>query len=75
MYKRQFKKVKVKKNYLFYIALTHKKTGDNNQASENLREAHALTGMDNDSFIGTQPFMDKDILSALKNELSEIQTN
>ena len=70
-----FKKVKVKKNYLFYIALTHKKSGDNNQASDNLREAHALTGMDNDSFIGTQPFMDQDILSTLKNELSEIQTN
>ena len=70
-----FKKVKVKKNYLFYIALTHKKSGNNDQASDNLREAHALTGMDNDSFIGTQPFMDQDILSTLKNELSEIQTN
>ena len=70
-----FKKVKVKKNYLFYIALTHKKSGNNDQASDNLREAHALTGMDNDSFIGTQPFMDQDILSTLKNELSEIQIN
>ena len=69
-----FKKVKVKKNYLFYMALTYKKIGDNDQASEILREAHALTGMDNDSFIGTQPFKDQDILSTLKNELSEIQT-
>ena len=69
-----FKKVKVKKNYLFYMALTYKKIGDNDQASEILREAHALTGMDNDSFIGAQPFKDQDILSTLKNELSEIQT-
>ena len=69
-----FKKVKVKKNYLFYMALTYRKIGDNDQASEILREAHALTGMDNDSFIGTQPFKDQDILSTLKNELSEIQT-
>ena len=69
-----FKKVKVKKNYLFYMALTYKKIGDNDQASEILREAHALTGMDNDSFIGTQPFKDQDILSTLKNQLSEIQT-
>jgi TolB-like protein/class 3 adenylate cyclase/Tfp pilus assembly protein PilF len=69
-----FKKVKVKKNYLFYMALTYKKIGDNDQASEILREAHALTGMDNDSFIGTQPFKDQDILSTLKNELSKIQT-
>ena len=69
-----FKKVKVKKNYLFYMALTYKKVGDTDQASEILREAHALTGMDNDSFIGTQPFKDQDILSTLKNELSKIQT-
>ncbi len=70
-----FKKVKVKKNYLFYIALSYKKKGDMDLAFENLSEAYALTGMDNDSFIGSQPFKNQDALSSLKNELSEIQTN
>ena len=67
-----FKKVKVKKNYLFYIALSHKKKGDMDLASENLREAYALTGMDNDSFIGSQPFKNEEFISFLKNELGSI---
>tara|TARA_X000000368_G_scaffold396854_1_gene365457 strand:- start:270 stop:1958 length:1689 start_codon:yes stop_codon:yes gene_type:complete len=69
-----FKKVKVKKNYLFYIALSHKKKGDMDLASENLREAYALTGMDNDSFIGSQPFKNEEFISFLKNELGSIPT-
>lgn len=67
-----FKKVKVKKNYLFYIALAHKKSGDNDKASENLKEAYALTGMDNDSFVGSQPFKDKEFILKLKSELGSI---
>ena len=63
---------KVKKNYLFYIALSHKKKGDEVLASEKLKEAHAMTGMNNDSFIGSQPFKDKEILSNLKSELDSI---
>ena len=67
-----FKKVKVKKNYLFYISLAHKKSGDNDKASENLKEAYALTGMDNDSFVGSQPFKDKEFILKLKSELGNI---
>ena len=67
-----FKKVKVKKNYLFYIALAHKKSGDNDKASENLKEAYALTGMDNDSFVGSQPFKDQEFILKLKSELGSI---
>ncbi|MBJ12247.1 MAG: adenylate/guanylate cyclase domain-containing protein [Candidatus Marinimicrobia bacterium] len=67
-----FKKVKVKKNYLFYIALTYKKMGDENQASEKLKEAHAITGMSTDSFIDSQPFNDKQIVSKLKSEFESI---
>ena len=67
-----FKKVKVKKNYLFYIALAHKKSGDSDKASENLKEAYALTGMNNDSFIGSQPFKDQEFTSKLKSELDNI---
>ena len=67
-----FKKVKVKKNYLFYIALSYKKSGDSDKASENLKEAYALTGMNNDSFIGSQPFKDQEFTSKLKSELGNI---
>ena len=67
-----FKKVKVKKNFLFYIALANKKSGNNDRASENLKEAYALTGMDNDSFVGSQPFKDQEFTSKLKSELSNI---
>ena len=67
-----FKKVKVKKNYLFYIALAYKKSGDNDKASENLKEAYALTGMDNDSFVGSQPFKDQEFILKLKSELGKI---
>ena len=67
-----FKKVKVKKNFLFYIALANKKSGNNDKASENLKEAYALTGMDNDSFVGSQPFKDQEFTSKLKSELSDI---
>ena len=67
-----FKKVKVKKNFLFYIALANKKSGNNDRASENLKEAYALTGMDNDSFVGSQPFKDQEFTSKLKGELNNI---
>ena len=67
-----FKKVKVKKNFLFYIALANEKSGNNEMASENLKEAYALTGMDNDSFVGSQPFKDQELTSKLKSELSNI---
>ena len=67
-----FKKVKVKKNFLFYIALANEKSGNNDKASENLKEAYALTGMDNDSFIGSQPFKDQELTSKLKIGLSNI---
>ena len=67
-----FKKVKVKKNFLFYIALANEKSGNNDKASENLKEAYALTGMDNDSFVGSQPFKDQEFISKLKIGLSNI---
>ena len=50
----------------------NKKSGNKDKASENLKEAYALTGMDNDSFIGSQPFKDHELTSKLKSELSNI---
>jgi len=67
-----FKKVKVEKNYLFYIALTNKGIGNEEQAKEKLKEAYAITGLNIDSFIGSQPFNDESILSKLRSELDSI---
>ena len=57
---------------MFYIALAHKKNGDDELAAEKLKEAHAITGMDNDSFIGSQPFNNDEKLSQLKDILDSI---
>ena len=62
----------MKKNYLFYIALANKKNGEDELAAEKLKEAHAMTGMDNDSFIGSQPFNNEEKLSELKGILDSI---
>ena len=67
-----FNKVKVKKNYLFYIALCYKKMGDEDQANEKLNEAYAITGMSINSFINSQPFFDNKIVEILKNDLKNI---
>jgi len=68
-----FNKVKVKKNYLFYIALSFKKMGNEDQANEKLTEAYAITGMSIDSFINSQPFVDNKIVETLKNDLECIK--
>ena len=67
-----FNKVKVKKNYLFYIALCYKKMGDEDQANEKLNEAYAITGMSINSFINSQPFFNNKIVEILKNDLKNI---
>ncbi len=67
-----FNKVKVKKNYLFYIALCYKKMGDEDQANEKLNEAYAITGMSINSFINSQPFLDDKIVELLKHNLKNI---
>jgi len=68
-----FNKVKVKKNYLFYIALSFKKMGNEDQANEKLTEAYATTGMSINSFIDSQPFVDNKIVETLKNDLKSIK--
>ena len=68
-----FNKVKVKKNYLFYIALSYKKMGNEDQATEKLNEAFAITGMSINSFISSQPFVENKIIETLKNDLKSIK--
>ncbi len=68
-----FNKVKVKKNYLFYIALSYKKMGNEDQANDKLTEAFAITGMSINSFIYSQPFVENKIIETLKNDLKSIK--
>tara|TARA_B100001113_G_scaffold203575_2_gene166935 strand:- start:1536 stop:3278 length:1743 start_codon:yes stop_codon:yes gene_type:complete len=70
-----FKKVKVKKNYLFYIALSHQQNGNQDEAQQNLKEAYTLTGMNNESFAASQPFKDQALVSVLKSELDSINVS
>ena len=67
-----FNKVKMKKNFLFYIALAYSKKGDLERASEKLREAKAVTGMDIESFVGSQPYESEEKALTLKGILESI---
>jgi len=64
-----FRKVKVLKNHLFYLALTYLKKGDRDTAQEKLKEAQAVTGLDIASFVNSEPYVSKETIETLKNEL------
>ena len=70
-----FKKVKVKKNFLFYIALSYYNAGENEIASEKLKEAKAITGMSINSFVKSQPFMSNATLNSMEKSLEQIEIN
>jgi TolB-like protein/class 3 adenylate cyclase len=68
-----FKKVKVLKAHLFYMALTYLKKGDQETAQEKLKEARAMTGMDIESFVKSEPYKDQDRINDLMAELESIK--
>ena len=68
-----FKKVKVLKAHLFYMALTYFKKGDRETAQEKLKEARAMTGMDIESFIKSEPYKNHDRIKNLKADLDSIK--
>ncbi len=68
-----FRKVKVLKNHLFYLALTHLKKGDRDTAQEKLNEAQAVTGLDIASFVDSEPYENKATIETLKNDLQDIE--
>ena len=68
-----FKKVKVLKAHLFYMALTYLKKGDRETAQEKLKEARAMTGMDIESFIKSEPYKNQDRIKNLKADLDSIK--
>ena len=67
-----FRKVKVLKNHLFYLALTYLKKGDRDTAQEKLKEAQAVTGLDIASFVNSEPYVNKETIETLKNDLQDI---
>ena len=47
--------------------------GNEDQATEKLTEAFAITGMSINSFISSQPFVENKIVETLKNDLKSIE--
>ena len=67
-----FKKVKVLKAHLFYMALTYLKKEDKTMADQKLKEARAKTGMDIESFVKSEPYKDQEQIKALMVDLESI---
>jgi len=67
-----FKKVKVLKAHLFYMALTYLKKEDKIMADQKLKEARAQTGMDIESFVKSEPYKDQEQIKALMVDLESI---
>ena len=67
-----FKKVKVLKAHLFYMALTYLKKEDKKMADQKLKEARAMTGMDIESFVKSEPYKDQERINALMVDLESI---
>ena len=67
-----FKKVKVLKAHLFYMALTYLKKEDKTMADQKLKEARAQTGMDIESFVKSEPYKDQKQIKALMVDLESI---
>ena len=67
-----YKKVKVLKAHLFYMALAYLKKEDKEMADQKLKEARAMTGMDIESFVKSEPYKDKERINALTVDLESI---
>ena len=67
-----FKKVKVLKAHLFYMALSYLKKEDKEMADQKLKEARAITGMDIESFVKSEPYKDQERINALMVDLESI---
>nr|MCS5646515.1 adenylate/guanylate cyclase domain-containing protein [Candidatus Neomarinimicrobiota bacterium] len=67
-----FKKVKVLKAHLFYMALSYLKKEDKTMADQKLKEARAMTGMDIESFVKSEPYKDQERINALMVDLESI---
>ena len=69
-----FRKVKILRQNLFYLAACYIKMDDLKTGLEKLKEAEALTGKDSDSFVNSLPYEQKDMLSDLRETLQSCKT-
>ena len=67
-----FRKVRVPSRNLFYLAATYFKKGDKESAQEKLKEAKAITGMDVDTFVDSEPYENKEVADKLRGNLQAI---
>ena len=67
-----FKKVKVLKAHLFYMALAYLKQENKEMADQKLKEARAMTGMDIESFVKSEPYKDQERINVLMVDLESI---
>ena len=67
-----YKKVKVPKAHLFYMALAYLKKEDKEMADQKLKEARAMTGMDIESFVKSEPYKDQERINTLTVDLKSI---
>jgi len=67
-----YKKVKVLKAHLFYMALAYLKKEDKEMADQKLKEARAMTGMDIESFVKSEPYKDQERINTLTVDLESI---
>ena len=67
-----FRKVRVPSRNLFYLAATYFKKGDKELAQEKLKEAKAITGMDVDTFVDSEPYKNKEVADKLRENLQAI---
>ena len=67
-----FKKVKVPKAHLFYMALAYLMKEDKEMADQKLKEARVMTGMDIESFVKSEPYKDQERINTLTVDLQSI---
>jgi tetratricopeptide (TPR) repeat protein len=65
-----FRKVKILRQNLFYLAACYIKMGDLDNGLEKLKEAESVTGQNSDAFVDSLPYEQKDMMSDLRNTLN-----
>ena len=65
-----FRKVKILRQNLFYLAACYIKMGDLDTGLEKLKEAETVTGQDSDAFVDSLPYEQEDMMSDLRNTLN-----
>ena len=67
-----FKTIKILNWHLFYLAAIYLKTGEKELAKEKLKEAKAVSGMNINQFIDSQPYTKEELAKSLRDVLKAI---